>query len=102
VAGRFDGMDFNADECRLVVLAAQPRAINPQEAFAARRRGLPPNVQAEIDLAENHTELSTPELVDCVERFLRQDFSAFDAELAEAVADLPAAQPPELDDSTAE
>ncbi len=35
VAGRFDGMDFSADECRLVVLATQPRAINPQEAFAA-------------------------------------------------------------------
>jgi RAD3-like DEAD/DEAH box helicase len=148
---RFDGMDFNADECRLVVLATQPRAINPQEAFAAdylrdagfmmqrlnqrilqalgrcnraeddfgvyllvdrrfaahfsqkaRRRGLPPNVQAEIDLAENHTELSTPELVDYVEQFLRQDFVAFDAELAEAVTDLPTVQPPELDDSTAE
>ena len=150
-AGRFDGMDFNADECRLVVLATQPRAINPQEAFAAdylrdagfmmqrlnqrilqalgrcnraeddfgvyllvdrrfaahfsqeaRRRGLPPNVQAEIDLAENHTELSTTELVDYIERFLRQDFVAFDAELAEAVRDLPTVQAPELDDSTAE
>lgn len=35
VAGRFDGMDFSADECRLVVLATLPRAINPQEDFIA-------------------------------------------------------------------
>ena len=35
VAGRFDGMDFSADECRLVVLATLPRAINPQESFVA-------------------------------------------------------------------
>ena len=35
VGGRFDGMDFSADQCRLVVLATQPRAINPQEAFAS-------------------------------------------------------------------
>ena len=35
VAGRSDGMDFSDDECRLVVLATQPRAINPQEAFAS-------------------------------------------------------------------
>jgi RAD3-like DEAD/DEAH box helicase/type III restriction/modification enzyme restriction subunit len=33
VAGRFDGMDFKADECRLVVLATLPRAINLQEEF---------------------------------------------------------------------
>ena len=33
VAGRFDGMDFKADECRLVVLTTLPRAINPQEEF---------------------------------------------------------------------
>src|ERR1035438_2177321 len=105
VAGRFDGMDFSADQCRLIVLATQPRAINSQEAFATdylrdagfmmqrlnqriiqalgrcnradddygvyvladrrfvahfsqegRRRGLPANIQAEIDLAENGTE----------------------------------------------
>lgn len=33
VAGRFDGMDFKADECRLVVLTTLPRAINTQEEF---------------------------------------------------------------------
>jgi hypothetical protein len=151
VAGRFDGMDFNADECRLVVLATQPRAINPQEAFAAdylrdagfmmqrlnqrilqalgrcnraeddfgvylladrrfaahfsqeaRRRGLPANVLAEIDLAENHTELSTEELVGYVEGFLRRDFAAFDTELAEAARDLPATPAPAPDDSVDE
>lgn len=33
VAGRFDGMDFRADECRLVVVTTLPRAINSQEEF---------------------------------------------------------------------
>ena len=33
VAGRFDGMDFNGDECRLIVLTTLPRAINTQEEF---------------------------------------------------------------------
>ena len=33
VAGRFDGMDFKADECRLVVVTTLPRAINLQEEF---------------------------------------------------------------------
>jgi hypothetical protein len=33
VAGRFDGMDFRADECRLVILTTLPRAINTQEEF---------------------------------------------------------------------
>jgi Rad3-related DNA helicase len=33
VAGRFDGMDFAGEECRLVVLATIPRAVNDQEQF---------------------------------------------------------------------
>ncbi len=33
VAGRFDGMDFKDDECRIVVIATIPRAINLQEEF---------------------------------------------------------------------
>lgn len=33
VAGRFDGMDFQANECRLVILTTLPRAINAQEEF---------------------------------------------------------------------
>jgi hypothetical protein len=138
VGGRFDGMDFHQKECRLVVLATMPRAINLQEAFASeylrdasfmiqrlnqrivqalgrcnrsdddygvyvladprftatfsqesRRRGLPPSVLAEIDLAENHTELDTAELVEYVQRFLRADFQAFDADLEQVRADLP-------------
>jgi hypothetical protein len=35
VAGRFDGMDFNGDECRIVVLSTMPRAINLQEEFVS-------------------------------------------------------------------
>ena len=33
VGGRFDGMDFNGDECRMVILTTLPRAINTQEEF---------------------------------------------------------------------
>ncbi len=33
VAGRFDGMDFHGDECRLVVIPTLPRSINLQEEF---------------------------------------------------------------------
>jgi hypothetical protein len=33
VGGRFDGMNFEGDECRLVVLTTLPRAINTQEEF---------------------------------------------------------------------
>ncbi len=33
VGGRFDGMDFQGDECRIVVLTTLPRAVNIQEEF---------------------------------------------------------------------
>ena len=33
VGGRFDGMDFSGDECRMVILTTLPRAINTQEEF---------------------------------------------------------------------
>ena len=152
VAGRFDGMDFSAEQCRLVVLATQPRAINPQEAFAAdylrdagfmmqrlnqrivqalgrcnraeddfgvyvladrrfgahfgqesRRRGLPANVQAEIDLAENDTELADDALVTRVTTFLNCSFDDFDRGLAEVTANLPQiTDAPTPDDSAAE
>ena len=36
VAGRFDGMDFKDDECRIVVLITLPRAINLQEEFITK------------------------------------------------------------------
>ena len=36
VAGRFDGMDFKDDECRIVVLFTLPRAINLQEEFITK------------------------------------------------------------------
>jgi hypothetical protein len=34
-AGRFDGMDFADSDCRLVVLATLPRAVNDQEQFVS-------------------------------------------------------------------
>ena len=33
VGGRFDGMSFHGDECRIVILSTLPRAINTQEEF---------------------------------------------------------------------
>ena len=33
VGGRFDGMDFHGNECRMVILTTLPRAINTQEEF---------------------------------------------------------------------
>jgi hypothetical protein len=149
VGGRFDGMDFNADECRLVVLATMPRAINEQEEFASsylrdaafmlarlnqrivqalgrcnraeddyavyvladrrfaahfaqqsRRQGLSAAMQAEIDVAENHSELSAHDVADRVRRFLGRDFEAFDAEVADALADVPAEREPAEPDSS--
>ena len=35
VAGRFDGMDFQGDQCRIVVMSTLPRAINLQEEFVS-------------------------------------------------------------------
>jgi Rad3-related DNA helicase len=152
VAGRFDGMDFSANQCRLVVLATQPRSINPQEAFAAdylrdagfmmqrlnqrivqalgrcnraeddfgvyvladkrfgahfgqeaRRRGLPSNVQAEVDLAENGTELEDSILTARVTAFLNGDFEEFDRELAQVTAELPQlVEANQSDDSSSE
>ena len=138
VGGRFDGMDFKADECRLVILATLPRAINLQEEFftsylrdsgfmlrrlnqrivqalgrcnraeddygvyvladrrfathfgrESNRSGIPANIVAEIDCAENATELSDDDAATRVETFLNEDFSAFDAELAECLEDVP-------------
>jgi hypothetical protein len=129
VAGRFDGMDFNADECRLVILKTLPRAINIQEEFIsaylrdsgfmrrrlnqrivqalgrcnrseddfgvyvladkrfathfgreANREGIPSNMVAEIDAAQDGAELDERELLRKIECFLNRDFVEFDNE----------------------
>lgn len=138
VGGRFDGMDFKADECRLVVLATLPRAINLQEEFftaylrdsgfmlrrlnqriiqalgrcnraeddfgvyiladqrfathfgrESNRRGIPSNIVAEVDYAENASTIPESELASRVTAFLNADFVAFDAEIAECAASVP-------------
>jgi hypothetical protein len=142
VAGRFDGMDFKADECRLVILATLPRAINLQEEFftaylrdagfmlrrlnqrivqalgrcnraeddfalylladprfavhfgrGSQREGLPRNILAEVDSAEDAAELATPALIARVTAFLGGDFRTFDDELAAVQANLPGSIP---------
>jgi RAD3-like DEAD/DEAH box helicase len=129
VGGRFDGMDFSADECRLVVVKTLPRAVNIQEEFISaylrdsgfmrrrlnqrivqalgrcnraeddygiyvladkrfathfgresNREGIPANMIAEIDIAQDHAEIAQAELITKVEGFLHGDFANFDDE----------------------
>ncbi|MFI4984921.1 MAG: helicase C-terminal domain-containing protein [Solirubrobacterales bacterium] len=143
VAGRFDGMDFAGDECRLVVLATLPRAVNDQEQFVsdylrdasfligrtnqritqalgrcnrhaedhalyvladrrlathlsqeANRRGLPPALQAELDLAEELDGIADGALADTVRLFLAGDFNAYDEQLTQLQREMP--EPPAL------
>jgi len=138
VAGRFDGMDFKAEECRLVILTTIPRAINSQEEFFtaylrdsgfmlrrlnqrisqalgrcnraeddfgvyvladrrfathfgrdSNRRGIPRNIMAEIDCAEDATELDEDQLAQCVEQFLRGNFDQFDRKLRATLPSVP-------------
>jgi hypothetical protein len=130
VAGRFDGMDFKADECRLVVVTTLPRAIDVQEEFIyaylrdsgfmrrrlnqrlvqalgrcnrgdddfgvyvladrrfathfgreSNREGIPRNMIAEVDMAQDNAELDDAALSQKVHAFLSKDFVAFDADL---------------------
>jgi hypothetical protein len=131
VAGRFDGMDFKADECRLVVVTTLPRAIDLQEEFIcacvrdsgfmrrrlnqrliqalgrcnrgaedfgvyiladrrfathfgreSNREGIPRNMAAEIDMAQDNADLNDDALAEKVRVFLINDFTAYDADLA--------------------
>jgi hypothetical protein len=140
VGGRFDGMDFKADECRLVILTTLPRAINSQEEFftaylrdsgfmlrrlnqriiqalgrcnrdandygvyvladrrfathfgrESNRTGIPRNIVAELDCAEDATELPEEELAQQVVAFLDEQFHDYDTNLAEHLAGVPQA-----------
>ncbi|SFI42590.1 Rad3-related DNA helicase [Tindallia magadiensis] len=141
VAGRFDGMDFNADECRLVILATLPRAINIQEEFfcaylrdsgfmfkrlnqriiqalgrcnrdegdfgvyvlgdrrfathfgrESNRKGIPKNIMAEIDLAEDSTESTNEDLMDSINKFMNENFEEYDKDLEDALELVPEKQ----------
>jgi len=140
VGGRFDGMDFNGAECRLVVVKTLPRAVNIQEEFISaylrdsgfmrrrlnqrivqalgrcnraegdygvyvladrrfathfgresNREGIPSNMVAEIDAAQDHAEIDQAELVTKVQQFLNGDFAGFDRENQNYRAQVPAA-----------
>jgi len=142
VGGRFDGMDFEGDECRTVVVTTLPRAINLQEEFIsaylrdsgfmrrrlnqrivqalgrcnraendygvyfladqrfathfareANREGIPRNMMAEVDLAQELAERSDAEIAATVKRFLSEDFEAFDSALSFMADSLPADRP---------
>jgi hypothetical protein len=146
VAGRFDGMDFKAGECRLVILATLPKSINAQEEFftsylrdagfmlkrlnqrivqargrcnrdqedfgvyvladrrfathfgrESYRLGIPRNIMAEIDSAEDDTEIEVDALAKKVTAFLNKDFGDFDAILALHLKDVPQRAPQQPD-----
>lgn len=139
VGGRFDGMDFEGDECRLVVLTTLPRAINVQEEFLcsyirdtgfmkrrlnqrivqavgrcnrgaddyaiyvladrrfathfgrdSNRQGLPRNIMAQIDIAEDMAEEDIGGVESEVLAFLDGNFTQFDARFTETIDGLPA------------
>ena len=130
VAGRFDGMDFRADECRIVVLTTLPRATDQQEAFIisslrddsfmkkrlnqrivqalgrcnrsdddyglymladqrfanyfspeSSREGLPRNIVAEIDMAQDSAENPLEDVVKEIEQFLNKNFDQYDEKM---------------------
>ena len=138
VAGRFDGMDFKANECRLVILTTLPRAINSQEEFIStylrdsgfmqkrlnqqiiqslgrcnrseddfgvyvladrrfathfgresNKEGLPRNIIAEIDMAQDFAEISEADLVEKIEQFLHGEFGGYDPEFAAYLEGVP-------------
>lgn len=138
VGGRFDGMDFEGDECRLVVLTTLPRAINVQEEFLcgylrdagfmkrrlnqriiqalgrcnrgpddyaiyvlidrrfathfgrdSNRQGLPCNIMAQIDMAEDMAEEDIESVEAKVLTFLDGNFTQFDSLFNETVEGLP-------------
>jgi len=138
VAGRFDGMDFQGDECRLVVLATLPRAINIQEEFLcaylrdagfmkrrlnqriiqalgrcnrsaddyacyvladkrfathfgreSSRQGIPKNIMAEVDMAEDMADVHISDLETKVDTFLDGHFSGFDETFQQALSGVP-------------
>jgi hypothetical protein len=138
VAGRFDGMDFRADECRLIVVTTLPRAINLQEEFIcaylrdggfmrkrlnqrivqalgrcnradddfgvyvladrrfathfgreSNREGIPANMVAEIDMAQDSAEIQVALLGEKVAKFLGQQFSEYDVALHQYRASVP-------------
>jgi len=142
VAGRFDGMDFSAEECRLVIITTLPRAINSQEEFISaylrdsgfmksrlnqriiqalgrcnrsdddfgvyiladrrfathlgsdlNRAGIPRNIVAQIDMAQDNAEIDQSDLVNKVEDFLNQEFDTYDEELEIYSAAVPAERP---------
>lgn len=141
VAGRFDGMDFKADECRLVVITTLPRAINIQEEFItaylrdagfmrrrlnsriiqalgrcnraeddfgvyiladrrfathfgreSNREGIPRNMIAELDLAQDTADLADQEIRDSVRTFLQGDFGTYDASITQHLGSVPQPQ----------
>jgi len=142
VAGRFDGMDFQGDECRLVVLTTLPKSINIQEEFfcaylrdagfmkrrlnqriiqalgrcnrstddyavyvladkrfathfgrESNRQGIPRNIMAEIDMAEDMAETNIDDLTRKLDMFLAGDFSEFDSTFHRMASGMSSSQP---------
>lgn len=138
VAGRFDGMDFSGDECRLVILTTLPKAVNIQEEFLSaylrdldfikprtnqrivqalgrcnrnesdyalyvladarlathfqlesNKIGLPTNMVAEIDMAQDLSQESLGEVVRQLNEFLNGNFDEYDEAHRDYVSAVP-------------
>ena len=152
VGGRFDGMDFIGNECRLVILTTLPRAINTQEDFIlaylrdstfmrerlnqrviqalgrcnrddgdyavyvladrrfathfgleSNKSDLPRSIVAELDMGQDSAEYDSSTLSASVSRFLSGDFSEYDDQLEQYIADVPTTETqPRVTDTSAD
>ena len=59
------------------------------------RAGIPRNIVAEIDMAQDMGEIEEDELVRKVENFLRGNFSQYDSDLQSYLTNVPSTAPPQ-------
>jgi hypothetical protein len=69
----------------------------------SNRAGIPRNIIAEIDLAQDSSEIGEEELVHQIEAFLRKDFNRYDADVTRYLAEVPVLPvQPQLQDTSAD
>jgi len=76
-----------ADDYAVYVLA--DRRFATHFGRESNRVGIPPNIVAEIDMAEDMSELEVGELGERIDEFLRGDFEEYDKEHASLLQDVP-------------
>lgn len=79
----------NRDESDYGIYILADRRFVTHFSRESSRKGIPKNIKAELDLAENLTESSDENQTELIHSFLDGDFEAYDSELAEALACIP-------------